>query len=182
MDEKKVLFFLTGSIACYKACQVISSLGKAGVHVRCAATDAALNFIGRSTLEGLSGAPLLSNSLWEEGTALDHISLTKWADLAIICPATANTINRLASGIADDLLTCVYLAWPKGKPYWIAPAMNTNMLLHPATQTSLKLLADRGARILDTENGPLACKDVGPGRLADPALIADEILNILAKS
>ena len=180
MNRKHVLFFLSGSIACYKACQVISSLSKAGVEVRCVATDAALKFVGQATLEALSGSPLLSNSLWEKGTALDHISLSKWADLAIVCPATANTINRLAAGMADDLLGCIHLAWPEGKPWWIAPAMNSNMLLHPATQASLKQLANRGARILETDHGPLACGDSGPGRLLAPETITAEILKTLS--
>ncbi|MEO7598720.1 MAG: flavoprotein, partial [Opitutus sp.] len=101
MSHGNVLFLLSGSIACYKACTAISRLAQAGVTVQTVATPAALRFVGAPTLEGLSGRPVFSD-VFEPGRALDHINLARAADLAIVCPATANTVNRLAAGLADD--------------------------------------------------------------------------------
>src|ERR1041385_9245284 len=111
-----VLFLLSGSIACYKACAVISRLAQAGVTVQTVATPSALRFVGAASLEGLSGRPVFTN-LFEEGRALDHIELARAADLALVCPATANTINRLAAGLSDDPIGALFLAWElKQKP------------------------------------------------------------------
>src|SRR5580658_2245109 len=101
MSRGNVLFCLSGSIACYKACTVISRLAQAGVTVQVAATPSALRFVGAATLEGLSGRAVFSD-LWEPGRALDHIELARAADLALVCPATAHTVNRLAAGLGED--------------------------------------------------------------------------------
>lgn len=181
MSRANVLFFLTGSIACYKACTVISRLAQAGVTVRTVATPAALRFIGPATLEGLSGQPVFSD-MWESGRALDHIACAREADLALVCPATANTLNRLAAGLADDLAGALFLAWEHGKkPWWVAPAMNSLMWQHPATQASVARLQGWGVRFLDPDAGTLACGEIGPGRLADPERIAREVLAELAQ-
>src|SRR3954466_8192557 len=136
MSQRNVLFLLSGSIACYKACTVISRLTQAGVTVQTVATPAALRFVGAATLEGLSGRPVFSD-LFEPGRALDHIELARAADLALVCPATANTINRLAGGLADDPIGALFLAWEiKHKPWLLAPAMNGAMWGHPATSAS----------------------------------------------
>ena len=177
--SKNVLFCLSGSIACYKACAVISRLAQAGVTVQTAATPAALRFVGAATLEGLSGRPVFSD-LWQPGRALDHIELARAADLALVCPATANTVNRLASGLADDPVGALFLAWQLGeKPWWIAPAMNARMWSHPATRSALERLRSWNVRILDPEEGPHACGEEGPGRLAEPEKIAAAILREL---
>src|ERR1700679_3372876 len=129
--KPRLLFLLSGSIACYKACFAISRLAQAGIEIRTVATPAALRFVGGPTLEGLTGHPVFSD-LWQEGRAMDHIQLARWADLALVCPATANTINRLAAGLADDAPGALFLAWElRKKPWWIAPAMNHAMLAHP---------------------------------------------------
>ena len=181
MSRGNVLFLLSGSIACYKACTVVSRLAQAGVTVQTAATPAALRFVGRATLEGLSGRPVFSD-LWEEGRALDHIELARAADLALVCPAPANTITRLSAGLAGDPVTTLFLAWElKTKPWWIAPAMNARMWEHPATVESLARLRAWGVRVLDPAEGPHACREDGPGRLADPEGIASEVLAALAK-
>lgn len=182
MSRGNVLFFLSGSIACYKACVVISRLAQAGVTVQTVATPAALRFVGATTLEGLSGRPVFAD-LWAAGRALDHIELARAADLALVCPATANTINRLANGLADDPVGALFLAWEmKTKPWWIAPAMNGAMWDHPATTTSLQRLREWGVRVLDPVDGAHACGESGPGRLVDPEQIAAEVLSTLAKS
>jgi phosphopantothenoylcysteine decarboxylase/phosphopantothenate--cysteine ligase len=174
--KPRLLIFLTGSISCYKACFVISHLVQSGIEVRTVATPAALQFIGKATLEGLTGQPVFSD-LWESGRAMDHIELARWADLALVCPATANTINRLASGLADDLVGTLFLAWELNKkPWWIAPAMNVAMLSHPLTQASLQKLSGLGVRVLPTDSGPLACGEQGAGRLLEPGKIITEVL------
>lgn len=176
-----VLFLLSGSIACYKACTVISRLAQNGVTVQTVATAAALRFIGPATLEGLSGRPVFTDVL-EPGRALDHIELARAANLAIVCPATANTINRLAAGLADDPVGTLFLAWElKQKPWLIAPAMNAMMWQHPATTASLEKLRSWGVRLLDPVDGPHACGEGGPGRLADPEQIAADVLATLGR-
>ena len=179
--KRNVLFLLSGSIACYKACTVISRLAQAGVTVQTVATPAALRFVGAATLEGLSGRPVFSD-LFAEGRALDHIELARAADLALVCPATANTINRLAAGLADDPIGALFLAWElKDMPWWVAPAMNVKMWEHPATAASLAKLRSWGVRVIEPDAGALACGEIGPGRLAEPGPIATEVLAALGK-
>jgi phosphopantothenoylcysteine decarboxylase/phosphopantothenate--cysteine ligase len=179
MSRGNVLFLLSGSIACYKTCTAISRLTQAGVTVQTVATPAALRFVGAPTLEGLSGRPVFAD-LFESGRALDHIDLARAADLAIICPATANTINRLAAGLSDDPIGALFLAWElKEKPWWIAPAMNGRMWEHPATTESLEKLRRWGVRVLNPAEGAHACGEIGPGRLLEPEQIAAEVLSAL---
>ena len=132
----RILFQLTGSIACFKACWAISKLVQAGYQVQIAATQAALKFVGEATLEGLTGRKVFTD-LFEPGHAMDHIHWARWADLSIICPASAGTINRLAAGIADDVVGTLFLAQDpvnRQPPCWIVPAMNALMWNHPATR------------------------------------------------
>ena len=178
MSKGKILFQLSGSIAAYKACNTISQLSQEGYEVQTLATANALRFVGPATLEGLSGRAVFTDA-YEAGRMLDHIHLAKWADLAILCPATANSINKLATGIADDALTTLFLAYELKKPYLIAPAMNQEMFRHPATQSAMVKLKEWGVRILGTEHGHQACGDVGPGRLLEPTRIYEEILEAL---
>jgi len=181
MSRGNILFLLSGSIACYKACAAISRLAQAGVNVQTVATPAALRFVGAATLEGLSGRPVFTD-LFEQGRALDHIELARAADLALVCPATANTINRLAHGLADDPIGALFLAWEmKQKPWWVAPAMNGSMWDHPATEASLAKLREWGVRVLDPVDGAHACGEIGPGRLMEPDQIVTEVLATLAK-
>jgi phosphopantothenoylcysteine synthetase/decarboxylase len=179
MSKPKILFQLSGSIACYKACNVISKLVQNNFEVRVACTKSALNFIGLSTLEGLSGNSVFSD-IYETGKQMDHINLSKWADLAILCPASANQINSLASGLASDVVGALFLAFDLSKkPYLLAPAMNQQMYKHPATQESLTKLKSWGLTILPTDDGHQACGDEGPGRLLDPDQIFEAILSSL---
>ena len=181
MSRGNLLFCLTGSIACYKACAAISRLTQAGIDVQTVATAAALRFVGAATLEGLSGRPVFSD-LWEAGRALDHIEVARKTDLALVCPATANTINGLAAGLADDLVGTLFLAWEHpDKPWWIAPAMNARMWSHPATQCAVERLRSWDVRILDSAEGPHACGETGPGRLAEPEAIVAEVLAFFEK-
>lgn len=174
MSKSKVLFQMTGSIACFKACQAISKLVQAGFDVQVVASTAALKFVGEATLEGLTGRPVISD-LFQQGEMMGHIHWIRWADVILVAPATANYINRIAQGIGDDLLTTQFLAHDFKKPFLVAPAMNTMMYLHPITQKSLKTLKELGVEILETASGVLACGEVGWGRLLEPDLIVQEV-------
>ena len=180
MLKSKILFKITGSIAAYKSAYLISKLVQNGFDVQTVVTSSSLQFVGKATLEGLTGKPVLDDQ-YEDGKMMSHINLMKWADLIILCPASANTINKMANGIADNLVTSLFLAHNWDKPYLIAPAMNTAMYKHPATQESLKRLKDWGVDILPTDSGHLACGDVGEGKLFDPDHIYDHIVNTLNK-
>ncbi|HUG03275.1 MAG TPA: flavoprotein [Steroidobacteraceae bacterium] len=179
MSEPQVLFLLTGSIACFKACELISRLVKRGVAVQTVASEGALRFVGTATLEGLTGRPPLVD-LYQSGRAMDHINLARWADAALVCPATANSLNRLAAGLADDAVGALFLAWEiTSKPWLIAPAMNATMWEHPATSAARRHLADYGARLLPVGDGRLACGESGEGRLLEVAEIEAELLKAL---
>ncbi|MCX7797826.1 MAG: bifunctional phosphopantothenoylcysteine decarboxylase/phosphopantothenate--cysteine ligase CoaBC [Melioribacter sp.] len=180
MSNYKILFGITGSIAAYKSAYLISKLLQNGFEVKVVATNNALKFLGDATLEGLTGGPVYVDS-FQSGEMMNHINLIKWADLFIVCPASANTINKLANGIADNLLTSLFLAYDFKKPLIIAPAMNLNMYEHPITKNSLKKLAELGIKILPTDEGYLACGDYGKGKLLNPDEIYEHILISLTR-
>jgi phosphopantothenoylcysteine decarboxylase/phosphopantothenate--cysteine ligase len=169
---------MTGSIACYKACQVVSRLVQNNCDVQVVATPAALRFVGNATFEGLTNRSVVSD-LYAPGSVMDHIHLMRWADLILVAPATANFINKAAQGIADDLVSTLFLAHDFKKPFLIAPAMNTSMYLHPTTQSSLKKLTEMGLEMLDTAAGNLACGEEGYGRLLEPDQIQQRVLQTL---
>lgn len=175
MLKSKILVKISGSIAAYKSAYLISKLVQNGFEVKVVATENALHFIGKATLEGLTGHTVYTDS-FADGEMMSHINLMKWADLIIVCPASANTINKLANGIGDNLLTSLFLAFDWTKPYLIVPAMNTNMFDHPATQSSLGKLNEWGVKILPTAEGYLACGDTGRGKLLEPDEIYEHIL------
>jgi phosphopantothenoylcysteine decarboxylase/phosphopantothenate--cysteine ligase len=163
----KILFILSGSIACYKACAAISQLVQRGYQVRSVATEAALKFVGVATLEGLTREKVATD-LFAEGGALEHISLVRWADVVVVCPATANTLNRAAAGLGDDLAAALLLAHDWTKPLLFFPAMNPAMWSHPATCASVEKLRSWGAQFVELGVGRTACGEVGIGRLAEP--------------
>ena len=177
---KNILFKISGSIAAYKSCELISKLVQKGFEVQVVATKAALQFVGVATLEGLTGKKVLSET-FSEGDMMSHIQLNRWADLTILCPATGNTINEMAAGISTNLVTTLFLAHDFKKRYLVAPAMNEKMYQHPATRASLKKLNDWGVKVLPVDSGYLGCGDVGDGRLLNVAQIYREILKALVK-
>ena len=181
MSKYKILFGITGSIAAYKSAYLISKLLQNDFEVKVIATENSLKFIGKATLEGLTGHSVYTDS-FAEGEMMNHINLVKWADLTIVCPASANTINKMANGIADNLLTSLFLAHDWTKPFLIVPAMNTLMYQHPATQSSLKKLEEWGVKILPTAEGYLACGDIGKGKLLEPDEIFEYILRSIPKN
>lgn len=177
---KNILIILTGSIACYKSCSVISKLKQKGHSLKVVLSPSSLQFIGAATIEGLTGEPPITD-MYSTGRVMDHISLVRWADLILAAPATANYINKISNGIGDDLLTTLFLAHDFEKPFLIAPAMNTKMYLHPVTQESIRKLRQMNIEILETASGVLACGEVGSGKLLDPELIIEEVEKNLGK-
>lgn len=166
--EKNILLHVTGSISCYKACALVSLLTKKGYSVRVIATEDALKFVGAASFEGLSHNKI-ETSMFGNEDPIPHIHLAQnWANLIISYPCSANSINRLAAGLADDLFGAVCLANNFNKPLLIAPAMNTQMFCHPSVQESLKKLEGWGARILPCGEGDMACGTKGIGRLIEP--------------
>jgi phosphopantothenoylcysteine decarboxylase/phosphopantothenate--cysteine ligase len=166
-----ILIAVTGSISAYKIADVVSELGKRGHQVQCILSDSAAQFVTPLVLETLSGRPVRSALFGADVSGTEHIDLARWADIFVVAPATANVLARLALGLADDLLTTVALA--ATAPMLIAPAMNTVMWEHPATQHNLQTLVGRGAAVIDPAAGTLACGEVGIGKLAPvPAIVA----------
>lgn len=172
---------MTGSIACYKACGIISLLHQRGYQVKVVMSPSSLEFVGKVTIEGLTGEPPITD-MYASGSVMDHIHLVRWADLVLVAPATANYMNKISAGIGDDLLTTLFLAHDFKKPFLIAPAMNTQMYLHPTVQDSLAKLKKFGVKILETASGVLACGETGVGRLLEPQLIFSEVEKHLLKS
>lgn len=166
-SKKKILIGITGSIAAYKVLNLISRWQKEGHEIRVVMTPESSRFIGAASIEGLTGnTPLVET--FKDGHMMSHIYWARWADMFLIAPASAHTINKMASGIADNLLLNLFLAYEKSKPLVLAPAMNTQMFQHPATQNSLKTLKTWGVYVLDAPSGPLACGEIGEGKLLEP--------------
>ena len=172
---KHILVGISGGIAAYKIPELIRLLKKAGAEVKVTTTKNALQFVTNLTLQTLSGYPVYSDvfaAINEHST--EHISLPDWADLMVIAPATANVINKIAHGIADDALTTTFCAMRK--PVVIAPAMNDKMYLSPATQASLQTLSEwENITLLDCASGELACGTTGRGRMQEVNIIAETI-------
>jgi phosphopantothenoylcysteine decarboxylase/phosphopantothenate--cysteine ligase len=172
LEGKRIVIGVCGGVAAYKIADLVSKLRQAGAAVDVILTSHAERFVSALTFSALSQRPVYGD-LWEPTgeAAARHIALGGEADLLLIAPATANTIARLAHGIADDLLTTVALA--TAAPLLLAPTMETRMLQHPATQANLRLLVERGATIIPPERGRLASGEIGEGRLPEtPALLA----------
>ncbi|HEY5330270.1 MAG TPA: bifunctional phosphopantothenoylcysteine decarboxylase/phosphopantothenate--cysteine ligase CoaBC [Acidobacteriaceae bacterium] len=183
----KVLLGVCGGIAAYKAAELLRALQECAVDVQVAMTASAQEFVRPLTFAALTGKRVYT-SLWEpsgeqaEGESanfeIEHIAVAQAIDALVVAPATANILAKFANGIADDFLSTLYLATTK--PVIIAPAMNVNMWQHPATQANLRILQQRGVRIVEPGAGYLACGMTGSGRLADVDTIANAVLSLLA--
>jgi phosphopantothenoylcysteine decarboxylase / phosphopantothenate---cysteine ligase len=177
---KKIVVGVTGSIAAFKVAGWVSTLTKEGADVSVIMTDAGSRFVAPLTFAALSGNPVLTEMFQaEESHAISHIELGQNADLLLIAPATANTIAKLAHGLADDLLATTVLA--ASCPVMIAPAMNSRMFENPITQRNIRLLAEAGYTIIDPAYGKMACKTDGPGRLAEWENVEEKILQALTE-
>lgn len=174
LTGQKILLGITGGIAAYKSAVLCRELKRLGAEVRVIMTAAAVHFITPLTLQALSGHPVNSDLFQAETDhGMGHIELARWADLIMIAPASANTIARLAHGQADDLLTTTVLA--SDAPLYLAPAMNSLMWRHLATQANIELLTSRGVKILGPAEGDQACGEQGMGRMLEAKQIAEHM-------
>lgn len=177
---KNILLGITGGIAAYKSASFARLLIKNGYDVRVIMTASAQAFITPLTLQALTGNPVHIDLLDETAElGMGHIELAKWADLLIIAPATANTIAKLAMGIADDLLTTVCLATTA--PILLAPAMNQQMWQHPSVKLNLQTLTDYDYEIIQPASGEQACGDIGEGRLPEPEQLLEYVQYFIAR-
>ncbi|HEY7928153.1 MAG TPA: flavoprotein [Candidatus Dormibacteraeota bacterium] len=175
-QASRVAVHVSGSVAAYKACEVITALRKEGCEVRVAMTMSARRFITAITLQSLSGHPVLDD-VWEEaGTThgMGHIHLGSWAEVHLAVAASANLIARLAHGLADDAVTAAVLA--SRAPLLVAPAMETAMWEHPATRTNVEVLRSRRVEFIGPVSGRLASGADGVGRMADVATVVEATL------
>jgi phosphopantothenoylcysteine decarboxylase/phosphopantothenate--cysteine ligase len=168
--SRRVLLCVCGGIAAYKSAELVRRLRDAGAEVQVAMTEAAQRFVGAQTFQALSHRPVRT-SLWDAHAeaAMGHLELAGWAQQVIVAPATANTLAKLAHGLADDLVSTLCLATEA--PLAVAPAMNHRMWRHPATLANIAMLRSRGVQVLGPDDGPLAEGESGPGRMAEPAAI-----------
>ena len=175
-----LLLIVTGGIAAYKSCDLVSRARKNGCDVRVAMTPNATRFVDPVTFQALAGWPVYLDMFREHPSGeIDHVSWAQWADVVVVAPATANMIGKLAAGIADDAASTLLMAVPAGTPVLMAPAMNTHMWLNPVVQRNLRWLDELGRFHLE---GPvskrLACGDEGMGGMADPADILARALGL----
>ncbi len=178
---KEIILGVTGSIAAYKACEVASLLVKRGVRVTPVLTCSAQKLVGPASFEGITGNQAVTD-MFDSGQnqEIEHIAAATRADLFLVAPATANVLAKAAQGLADDWLSTTLLA--TRAPILFAPAMNTNMYGHPATQANIATLSDRGCHFVGPDSGTLACKTVGAGRMSEPACIVERSMRLLENS
>jgi phosphopantothenoylcysteine decarboxylase/phosphopantothenate--cysteine ligase len=174
MSGPRIIVGVTGGISAYKTAELVSQLVQSGMLVNVVMTRAAQAFVGKATFAALSGRPvaqeLFDSQLHPLGS---HITLSEQSQLLCIAPASADFLSKAANGIADDLLSTLYLAFPG--PVVMAPAMNSSMWSHPAVQRNTSQLKEDGVHLVGPDAGWLSCRSQGPGRMADPTTIASEI-------
>lgn len=181
LKNKTIVLGVSGGIAAYKACDVVSKLKKLGANVHVIMTKSSVKFVSPLTFQSLSQNYVVSDMFEEPRTwEVEHISLAKKADLFLIVPATANVIGKIANGISDDMLTTTVMATKA--PILIAPAMNTNMYENPIVQRNIENLKGLGYRFIEPDSGRLACGDTGKGKLSTPEVIVDEVVSLLTKN
>jgi len=175
-----VLLIISGSVAAYKSLDLIRRLRERDCDVRCILTKGGEQFITPLSVASLSGNPCYGDlfSLKDE-TEMGHIRLTREADVIVVAPASADLIAKMANGFADDLASATLLA--SDKKILVAPAMNTQMWQHPATERNIKQIVKDGAILIEPSAGSLACGEIGSGRLAEPDDIVKAIINSLPK-
>lgn len=183
-----ILLGVTGSIAAYKAVELLRLLIKGGQDVQVVMTPAATRFVGALTFQGLSGHPVFTDAMDPQAYQMAHLALAEKADAIIVAPASADTLSHMARGGAQDLVSAAVLSAPRkpsGKldiPVFIAPAMHESMWLHPATQANVTVLKSYGYEIIGPEKGPLGrAGDTGYGRMTEPEEIAALVLKRRAR-
>ncbi len=178
MSNKNILLIVSGGIAAYKSLELVRLLRRQGIAVRAIMTKSASEFVTPLSLGVMTEDHVYSDMFdLKDEREIGHIQLSRQADLVVICPATANIMAKMAAGIADDLATTVLLA--TDKPVLAVPAMNVRMWNHKATQRNLKQLAEDGIHIMPPDEGSMACGEFGPGRLPEPAAVAEHICKLL---
>ena len=178
LKGKRILLGVTGGVAAYKAAELARELQRAGARVQVVMTEAAARFVGPVTFQALTGEPVFTDQ-WDAriGNNMAHIELSRTADAILVAPATADFLAKAAHGLADDLLSTMCLA--RECPLLVAPAMNRQMWLHPATQRNVARLAADGVTILGPDSGEQACGETGLGRMLEPADLVDELADFL---
>ena len=171
LKDRKIVLGVTGGISAYKACELVRLLVKAGAKLQVVMTENATQFVSPLSFETLSQNPVHTSLFGKSSAPLIHIELADRAELLVIAPATANIVGKMANGVADDLLSTLYLA-TKAKAL-VCPSMNVNMYEHPAVQENLKRLKARGVEVLEPGEGELACGWEGKGRLPEPEVIVE---------
>ena len=180
LTGKEIVLGVTGGIAAYKSAEIVSRLRHSGANVHVLMTRNATEFIAPLTFQTLSANQVVTDTFEApEYWNVEHVALAKLADIFVVAPATANILAKMASGIADDMLSTTLLA-TKAQIH-VAPAMNTGMWTAPATQNNVKVLKERGVRMIGPESGMLACGDEGAGRMSEPETIVGEICRILSR-
>src|SRR5688500_7666617 len=178
LANRNIALGVSGGIAAYKAVEVLRGLQRAGAVVRVAMTRRACEFVQPLTFRALSGSHVIVDDYAPDNPdPIAHITFSQTADLLVVAPATANIIAKFANGVADDFLSATYLACTA--PVLLAPAMNTTMWQHPATQRNVERLRADGVHIIEPDAGEMACKTIGPGRLSEPERIVTAALKIL---
>ena len=176
LKGKKILLGVTGGIAAYKSAELLRLLQKQGAEVRVVMTPAATRFVTPLTFASLSKCPVYTQDGAPEARPYQHIDFPRWADLYLVVPCTANTLGKMANGLADDPVSLCFMSCAGEK--WIAPAMNTVMFLSPAVQANLKCIREfPKVHVLESPSGMLACGEEGPGRCAEPASIVEALLS-----
>src|SRR6476660_6570586 len=177
-SKMNIALGVSGGIAAYKAVEVLRGLQRAGCSVRVAMTKRACEFVQPLTFRALSGSHVIVDDYAPDNPdPIAHITFSQTVDLLLVAPATANLIAKFANGIADDFLTSTYLA--STAPVLIAPAMNTSMWEHPATQRNVERIKADGVFFVERDDGEMACGTIGPGRLSEPERIVTAALEIL---
>ncbi len=177
--EKKILIIICGGISAYKSLEVIRSLKKKGAKIKTILTKSAKEFVTPLSITSLSQDKVYDDLFSPENEAeMDHISLSRWSDVILVAPATANTISKLSTGASDDLASTVMLA--SDKDIFLAPAMNVRMWEHPSTKENLKKLKNFGYKIIGPEVGEMACGEFGEGKMTEPNEIVGQIENYFA--
>ncbi|MDC3013811.1 bifunctional phosphopantothenoylcysteine decarboxylase/phosphopantothenate--cysteine ligase CoaBC [bacterium] len=180
LNNKKILFIICGGISAYKSLETIRLLKKNGAEIKTILTSSAKEFVTPLSVASLSQGKVYSELFsLENETEMDHISLSRWADVVVVAPMTANTISKLAQGTTDDLASTVILA--SNKQIYLAPAMNVRMWEHKSTKINLKKLKDFGYKFIGPEIGDMACGEYGEGKMSEPLKIADELNKFFLK-
>jgi phosphopantothenoylcysteine synthetase/decarboxylase len=180
LEARRIIVAVCGGIAAYKAAEVVSQLAQSGAQVTVVMTRQARRFVAPLTFATLSGRPVLTGTFAGDGADPKHISLTEQSDLLLVAPATGNMIAKVACGICDDLVSLMIAA--TACPVVFAPAMNQRMWANPIAQANCRKLAELGYRFIAPDEGWLACRNLGAGRLAEPQRILGEISRMLAET